>query len=75
MDSSRLLTGSADNSMRLWAVKEGKELFKWNTKSAVRSVCFSAGEQLACFVTDATMGQPSTIHVVKLDQDTKKRTF
>ncbi|KAJ3301302.1 Eukaryotic translation initiation factor 3 subunit I [Kappamyces sp. JEL0829] len=74
MDSNRLLTGSADNSMRMWAVNGGKELFKWNTKTAVRSVCFAAGDAMACFVTDATMGQPSTLHVVSIANDTNDQT-
>ncbi|KAJ3343692.1 Eukaryotic translation initiation factor 3 subunit I [Kappamyces sp. JEL0680] len=58
----------------MWAVNGGKELFKWNTKTAVRSVCFAAGDAMACFVTDATMGQPSTLHVVSIANDTNDQT-
>ena len=69
MDSSLLLTASADNSMRMWQVNGGKEFACWNTKAAVRSVSFAAGDKMACFVTDANMGQPSTIHVVSVEDD------
>ena len=72
-DSKRLLTGSADNSMIMWDVQTGKQLAKWNTKSAVRAVSFQLGSKYALFLTDATMGQISTIHVVKIEQDPKKQ--
>jgi hypothetical protein len=73
VDSTRLLTASADNSLRMWAVETGKELFRWDTKTAVRSVHFGEGDRIALFVTDKTMGQPSTIHVVSIAEDTTKR--
>ena len=69
IDSKFLLTASGDNSCRLWDVYTGKELFKFNTKTAVRSVMFSHGCKQAVFVTDATMGQVSTLHVVNLHLD------
>jgi translation initiation factor 3 subunit I len=75
VDSSRLLTGSADNSMRLWDIKTGKQLFKWSTLSAVRAVSFRYGDRQALFVTDATMGQVSTVHFVNIENDSSKRNI
>ncbi|KAJ3324234.1 Eukaryotic translation initiation factor 3 subunit I [Boothiomyces sp. JEL0866] len=72
-DSTRLLTGSADNSMILWNVNGGEQLFKWDTQTAVRAVSFASGDKLALFVTDATMGQKSTIHIVEIAEDSSKR--
>lgn len=74
-DSTRLLTGSADNSMILWNVNGGQQLFKWETQTAVRAVAFASGDKLALFVTDATMGQKSTIHIVEIAEDSSKRNF
>ena len=61
--------------MRMWQVEGGKELVRWDTKSGVRSVSFAAGDKMACFVTDATMGQPSTVHVVSTDESEDIRMF
>ena len=72
-DSKRLLTGSADNSMIMWDVQTGKQLAKWTTKSAVRAVSFQLGSKYALFLTDATMGQISTIHIVPIAEDHTKR--
>ncbi len=66
-DSKYLLTGSADNTMRMWSVETGRELYQWETLSAVRAVAFAEGGRKALFVTDATMGQTSTVHIVPID--------
>lgn len=70
-DSSLLLTGSGDNSMRLWDVQTGKELFKWSTDSAVRAVSFAEGDQMALYIIDATMGQTSTLFIVPIKDNRK----
>ena len=74
-NSELLLTGSADNSMRLWSVKDGREIYKWNTKSAVRSCKFAEGDKKILFVTDATMGQTSTIHIVPVETPQTQRVL
>ena len=73
VDSTRLLTGSADNSLRLWDVPTGKELFKWETKTAVRAVGFAEGDQKAFYITDATMGQLCKIFIVPIENDLTQR--
>ena len=40
-DTTSLVTGAADNSVRLWDIQTGKELNKIDTKSAVRTANFS----------------------------------
>lgn len=52
--------------MRLWDVYTGKQLYVWEFKAPARSVSFSHGSKLATCVTDAAMGQPSTIHVIDI---------
>ena len=65
-DSSKMMTGSADNSCRLWNVSNGKCIFKWETKTAVRVVGISMGDQLGFYITDATMGHLSKIFIISL---------
>ena len=40
-DTTHLVTGAADNTVRLWDIQTGKELSKIDTKSAVRTANFS----------------------------------
>ena len=40
-DTTHLVTGAADNTVRLWDIETGKELNKIDTKSAVRTANFS----------------------------------
>ena len=68
-DSKLLLTGSADNSCKLWDVYTGKNLFTWNTESAVRSVAFAMGDKRAMFTTDAAMQKPCRIYIVPIATD------
>ncbi|KAI8811642.1 WD40-repeat-containing domain protein [Cladochytrium replicatum] len=81
-DSKRLLTASADATMRMWDVYTGKELFQWRSahKQAVRVVAFAHGDRQAMYVTDATMGQKCKIHIVEIaenpeDQDDETLTI
>ncbi|KAI9101027.1 WD40-repeat-containing domain protein [Phlyctochytrium arcticum] len=73
-DSKRLLTASADNTCRLWDVMSGKQLFQWDTRTAVRCVEFSQGNRMALYVTDATMGQQSTIWIVPIAENIEDQT-
>ncbi|KAI8826625.1 WD40-repeat-containing domain protein [Fimicolochytrium jonesii] len=73
-DSTRLLTASADNTCRMWSVTSGKELFRWNTRTAVRRVAFGQGDRVALYVTDAVMGQPSTVWIVEIEEDVENQT-
>ncbi|KAI8913093.1 WD40-repeat-containing domain protein [Powellomyces hirtus] len=73
-DSKRLLTASADNTCRLWGVESGKQLYQWNTRTPVRAVAFGQGDRIALYVTDALMGQPSTIWIVPIEDDLENQT-
>lgn len=67
--TTRVLTGSGDNTCRLWEATTGKQLYCFKTGSAVRSVAFAFGDKEAIYVTDATMGNKSTIHFIKIAED------
>jgi translation initiation factor 3 subunit I len=66
-DSNRLITGSGDNTARVWAVNGGKELGKIETATAVRAVALSQGDKYLAILTDATMGRPAMILVYELE--------
>lgn len=65
-ETTKLLTGSADNTCRLWDVETGKHLLELTTKSAVRTCGFSFSGSLIMFTTDKTMGQPCEMNIFDL---------
>ncbi|TPX36278.1 hypothetical protein SmJEL517_g01409 [Synchytrium microbalum] len=73
-DSTKLLTGSADNTCRMWDVSNGKELFQWETETAVRAVAWAMGDQQMLFVTDATMGKKCEIHIINIEEDMNEQS-
>lgn len=74
-DSSLLITGSADQSAKLWTVKTGTPLYTFNFDSPTRSVDFAVGDKLAVITTDPFMGLPSAIHVKHIAKDPTDREF
>ncbi|KAG6388924.1 hypothetical protein SASPL_150360 [Salvia splendens] len=65
-DSTRLITGSADQTAKLWDVRTGAPLFTFNFDSPTRSVDFAVGDKLAVITTDPLMGLPSAIHIKRI---------
>lgn len=63
-DTSQLVTGAADNTVRLWDIQTGKELNSISTKSAVRTCNFSYSGNMVCYTTDKQMGYSCDIVVV-----------
>ncbi|KAK9159612.1 hypothetical protein Syun_005953 [Stephania yunnanensis] len=73
-DSARLITGSADQTAKLWNVQTGTQLFTFNFDSPARSVDFSVGDKLAVITTDPFMELPSAIHVKRIARDPSEQT-
>ncbi|KAL7176633.1 hypothetical protein ACSBR2_030054 [Camellia fascicularis] len=69
-----LITGSADQSVTLWNVQTGSQLFSFNFDSPARAVDFSVGDKLAVITTDPFMGLPSAIHVKRISRDPSEQT-
>lgn len=65
-DTSLLLSGSADNSMKLWDVTSGECITTIETKSAVRSCAWSYSGKSFFYSTDKAMGQLSELRVFSL---------
>ncbi|XP_074641996.1 eukaryotic translation initiation factor 3 subunit I-like [Tubulanus polymorphus] len=62
-DTTRFMSGSADNTCRIWDCETGKNLGVLNTKTAVRSCGFSYSGKMLMYTTDKTMGHPCEIHL------------
>lgn len=65
-DSEKLITASADSSVKLWDIASGKDLFTFKSQEPCRAVAFSLGDRMAAYSTDQFMGQPSAIHLVNI---------
>lgn len=74
-DSRRLITGSADQTAKLWDVQTGNQLFTFEFKSPARSVDLAIGDKLVVITTDPFMGQPSAIQVKRIATDISDRKF
>eukprot|EP01018_Ginkgo_biloba_P035392 Gb_07392 [translate_table: standard] len=73
-DSTRLITGSADQSAKLWNVGNGTQLFSFNFDSPARAVDFAEGDKLAVITTDPFMELPSAIHVKQIEKDISRQS-
>jgi len=72
-----LISGSADNTLKLWSVQTGKCLYTWEFPTAVKRVAFNAaGTQVVC-ITEQRMGFQCAIRVFDINPegDGTKRRF
>ena len=67
VDSTHLLTGSADNMCKLWNVQTGECLHTWKHTAPGRDVRFSLGDKSFLTVLDNIMGNSPTIFVWPLE--------
>lgn len=72
--STLLVTGSADNQMRLWEVSTGKCLFVWEFTTAAKRVSFNSTGSQVLVVTEERMGYKGTIRVFSINQDQESWT-
>jgi len=72
--TTRLLTGSSDQTAKLWDVKTGKELHSFKHASGVRSVGFAHGERMILTVQDNQYSQIPTIYIYNVDDLDEKDT-
>ncbi|XP_012286705.1 eukaryotic translation initiation factor 3 subunit I [Orussus abietinus] len=56
-DTTKLMSGSGDNTLRIWDCQTGKEIGQMSTKSSVRTCSFSYSGNMAVFSTDKALGQ------------------
>lgn len=71
--SERVVTGSADNTMKLWVAGTGKCIHTWEHGSPVRCVAFAPGDSLVACATAALMGQDSNVYIYKHDMEAQEQ--
>jgi WD40 repeat protein len=67
--SQFMVSGSADNTLRLWAVSTGKCLFTWEFPTAVKSVAFSEDDERVVCITEQRMGFQCAIRVFDINRE------
>ncbi|KAG9124749.1 translation initiation factor eIF3 subunit [Ceratobasidium sp. 392] len=61
-----LLSGAADNMMKLWEASTGKCLYTWEFPTAVKRVAWSEDDKEILCVTEQRMGYQGAIRVFKI---------
>jgi translation initiation factor 3 subunit I len=72
--STLLVTGSADNTMKLWNVQDGTCLHTWEFPTAVKRVEFSVDGSLLLAVTEQRMGHTGTVSVFPINENGERTT-
>ncbi|KAI8049659.1 eukaryotic translation initiation factor 3 subunit I [Syncephalis plumigaleata] len=72
--TERLVTGSADNTARLWDIRTGRLLHTWEFPTAVKRVQFSEDDRYVLMVTERRMGHPGTITVMGIDSESETQS-
>jgi WD40 repeat protein len=67
--STLLVTGSADNNMKLWKVEDGTCLHTWEFRTAVKRVEFSEDGSMLLAVTEQRMGYSGSVVVFVINED------
>lgn len=67
IDSDRLITASADQTVRIWDLPTGQELHQIRMNEPCRACHLAVGEQLMAFTADSFMGSPPQIHLIDMD--------
>ncbi|KAH8806629.1 WD40-repeat-containing domain protein [Flagelloscypha sp. PMI_526] len=67
--SKFLVSGAADNQMRLWSVENGKCLHTWEFPTAIKRVAFSADDKKVVCITEQRMGHQCMIRVFNINRE------
>ena len=72
--STFLVSGSADNQIRLWKVSTGECLKVWEMKTAIKRIAFSEDDTRILACTEARMGHIGTITVFDVSSEGDGKT-
>jgi translation initiation factor 3 subunit I len=64
-----MVSGAADNTLRLWDVSTGKCLYTWEFPTAVKRVAFRGDDSQVVCITEQRMGHQCAIRVFKINRD------
>jgi len=73
-DSTKVVTGSGDNTLRIWDLEYGKELNKLQTRTSVRIANFSYSGKMLFYTTDEAMKLPASLGVIDLNDSSSFET-
>ncbi|KAG5646025.1 translation initiation factor eIF3 subunit [Asterophora parasitica] len=68
-ESRFMVSGAADNTLRLWAVETGKCLYTWEFPTAVKRVAFKDDDSQVVCITEQRMGYQCAIRVFNINRD------
>ncbi|EJC98898.1 WD40 repeat-like protein [Fomitiporia mediterranea MF3/22] len=68
-ESRFLVSGAADNTMKLWEVSTGRCLYTWEFPTAVKRVAFSADSKQIVCITEQRMGYQSAIRIFDINRE------
>ena len=71
-DSTHLIMSSADQTIKLWNVVTGTQLFYFNFESLARAMDLAEGNKLDVITIDPFMEFPSAIHIKRIEKDLSK---
>lgn len=66
--TTTILTGSADNTAKLWDAQNGTSLYTWELPSPVRSVAFSPGNHYVTLTTAKLMGAEPNVYLYPMGE-------
>ncbi|KAI5118251.1 hypothetical protein M0805_007500 [Coniferiporia weirii] len=64
-----LVSGAADNTMKLWEVATGICLYTWDFPTAVKRVAFSEDDNQIVCITEQRMGHQAAIRVFNINRE------
>jgi translation initiation factor 3 subunit I len=64
-----MVSGAADNTLRLWNVATGKCLYTWEFPTAVKRVSFSDDDSQVVCITEQRMGYQCAIRVFTINRE------
>ncbi|SGY77211.1 BQ5605_C005g03580 [Microbotryum silenes-dioicae] len=67
--STYLISGSADNNLKLWDVRTGTCLYTWEFPTAVKRVMWSEDDSKILAVTEQRMGFKGAVRVFEINRD------
>lgn len=65
-DTTKLMSGSGDNTLRIWDCATGKEISQLGTNSSVRACAFSYSGNLAVYATDKALGHQCEMFIIDI---------